>query len=513
MRHTLSVLSLAVLAALAQMPTSHYNDSIVIAPLYIEYTQVSEAKFASQAQELRRRLGQAQHVMLGFSTFLYFDYEGELTVDRPVDGPALQSTLHNADLIVERAARNNLITHVALVSGFFHGWNRLREIAIQQDVRNAQWFADGWIGPPADFTDAAFVPHSIWLTPSRYATALHSRMEETARAVGAQLATQMADSPETLVSVSGDGEVELSFERNLGEGAVGRKSSEVLYTDYSPFAVAEFRDSLRNPKYAGDRTPDTDDNKDGHTFNRDYGQHFTTWDLKYFNESGPISFASYMALPVKLPTSGRFFTGGGFDAPRTPLPNDPLWKAWLDFRKQMVRNYVRDFAEWITTSPSQAGFTIPANRYYSHQIPADYLFEEPDNIRLRTSASPTDTAFIAPFGGPGVTAYNIFDGKRHLRTATPLLLSELAKGGNWAVLEYNPSAPVRPGLSPSNDVDYYMEQLRLLYLFRPHLIVPFPWTELPEHSQASIQGRPFESALARFIAEVGTKPWHPPNRR
>jgi hypothetical protein len=176
----------------------------------------------------------------------------------------------------------------------------------------------------------------------------------------------------------------------------------------------------------------------------------------------------------------------------------------------MVSNYVRDFAQWVTTSPGRNGFTIPAERYYSHQIPADYLFDQSDNIRLHTSASPVETAFIAPFGGPGVTAYNIFDGKRHLRTATPLLLSQLARQSrNWAVLEYNPSAPVRTGLSPSDDLGYYAEQLRLLYRFRPHVLVPFPWTELPEHSQVAIQGKPFERALAGFIKEIGKTPWEP----
>jgi len=293
---------------------------------------------------------------------------------------------------------------------------------------------------------------------------------------------------------------------------VGGKTYEKLYTDYSPFAVAEFRDSLRNPKYSGDRTPGTDDNGDGHTFNGDYRRHFATWDLKYFNESGPVPFATYIDLPNKLPASGRFFKRDGFDAPRVPDAADPLWKAWLTFRKQMVGNYVRDFARWATTAPGENGFTIPTQRYYSHQIPADYLFEQSDNIRLLTSASPAETASIAPFGGPGVTAYNIFDGNRHLRTATPQLLSQLSQqSANWAVLEYNPSVSVRAGVPQSNDLDYYVEQLNLLYGYRPHVIVPFAWTELPEQSQYTIQGRPFERALARFIKETGDHEWTPAN--
>src|SRR5439155_773786 len=80
-------------------------------------------------------------------------------------------------------------------------------------------------------------------------------------------------------------------------------------------------------------------------------------------------------------------------------------------------------------------FMIPSTRFYSHQIPAEFLFEQPRNIRLGTSASPLETAFIDPLGSAGVTAYNLFDGKRHLRTATPDLFSKIvARSRNWGVL-------------------------------------------------------------------------------
>jgi hypothetical protein len=496
--------------AAAQIPKASYNDSLVVAPLYVEYTKVSDGKFAAEVQELQSNLGQAPHVLLGFSTFLSLEYTAEPNMQRPIDQSMLAPTLHEIDLMVHRAAANGIVVHAALASGFFHGWNLLRESAIQKDVRNAQWFADGWIGPPADLANPEVVPRSVWVTPSRYARELRNRMEESVRIVAHHLAGAMTASPDTLVSISGDGEVELSWERNLGEGAIGHKTTDVLYTDYSPFAIAEFRDSLRYPKYAGDRTPGTDDDHDGHTFNGDYRQRFATWDLKYFNDSGPISFAAYVALPNKLPVSGPFFRSDGFDAPRTANNEDQLWKVWLAFRSQIVSNYVRDFAQWVTTSPGPTGFTIPADRYYSHQIPADYLFEQANDFRLRTSASPVETGFIAPFGGSGVTAYNIFDGKRHLRTATPLLFSQLARrSSNWAVLEYNPSMPSQAGSAPSGDLKYYKDQLRLLYAFRPHVVVPFPWTGLPELSKTAIKGRPFARALASFIKEIGNTPWAP----
>src|SRR5207245_2195103 len=98
----------------------------------------------------------------------------------------------------------------------------------------------------------------------------------------------------TLVAVNGDGEVELSLDR-----ADSADPAKTVYADYSPFAVAEFRDWIRAggfyaagqsfagqtyenaARYAGDSSPNADTNGDGHTFNGDFGTSFTTWDLKY----------------------------------------------------------------------------------------------------------------------------------------------------------------------------------------------------------------------------------------
>jgi hypothetical protein len=502
-------LTAVLMTASAQSGKPSYSDSVVLAPLYIEYATVSDKKFADEAAELRRRIGDSPHVMVGFAAFLNLDYDGTPELNSPIRAVMLASTLREADLIVDRARANHLVTHIGLISGFFHGWNRLREAAIRDDVRNAQWFADGAIGQVAALTSSNEISRSIWITPSTYAKALRARMEETVRIVSKHLAERMAASPDTLVSLSGDGEVELTWERNLGPQAItSGKISNAIYTDYSPFAVAEFRDSLR-AAYKGDRTPNTDDDHDGHTFNRDFGQSFTTWRLKYFDESGPIPLASYIALPRKLPDSGVYYVAGGFDAPRMARTGNRYWEAWMQFRRRMIAGYVRDFARWVTTSAAPgSGFTIPSNRFYSHQIPAEFLFEQPDNIRLYTSASPLESAFIDPFGSIGVTAYNMFDGKRHIRTATPELFSHIvARSPNWGVLEYNPSMPSQPAMPPGSDEGYYLEQLRMLYSFRPHVIVPFPWTELPEHKSGAIQDRPFERALAEFVKEIGTVPW------
>src|SRR5262245_56789311 len=176
----LSGLFSAVIAS-AQPLQKSYEDSLVLAPLYVEYTAVSAAKFASEANELRRRIGEAPHVMLGFAGFVWMDFDGEPHLNRPIDASMLASTLRQADLIVDRARENGLITHIGVASGLFHGWNRLREIAIREDVRNAQWFADGWIASPAALENPDVIPRTVWITPSRYAQPLRNRLEESFR--------------------------------------------------------------------------------------------------------------------------------------------------------------------------------------------------------------------------------------------------------------------------------------------------------------------------------------------
>src|SRR5947207_530646 len=108
MRAQLICLSVTVLltGAAAQSPKPSYNDSLVLAPLYIEYATVSDQKFAAEAMELRRRIGQVPHVLLGFAAFLNLDYDGEPELDRPIDEAMLASKFCEADLIVQRARAN-----------------------------------------------------------------------------------------------------------------------------------------------------------------------------------------------------------------------------------------------------------------------------------------------------------------------------------------------------------------------------------------------------------------------
>jgi hypothetical protein len=274
--------------------------------------------------------------------------------------------------------------------------------------------------------------------------------------------------------------------------------------------VEEFRDFLRNGRYDDDLSPATDDDGNGHTLNSDFGQSFTTWKLRYFDNSGPISYRQYLDLPERLPSSGPYATPGGFDAPRNEKPGDVFWDAWIDFRKRVIGNWVRDFATWVTTSPNpDTGFTIPPSRFYTHQIPGDFIFGKSDDRRLMTSASYIETAVVHPIGSTGVTAFNGFDGRNHVKTATANLFSALfMTSDDWGVLEYNPSVPYNNSIAPSDDERYYATELRVLWNFRPHIIVPILWSDLPDHKSLNIKGTAFERALRDFVRAVGKTPWY-----
>jgi hypothetical protein len=497
-----------------------YDDSLFLAPHYVEFVSDSDEQFSHQASELKRRLGSAPYVLVGFAASLPIQIPAS-DLSKQLTEKEMASTLETVDRIVERANRSHLTVHITLTSGFFHGMNELRPAAIQQDVRNAQWYADGWIGEPSSMvhssndsagTATMSVPPTVWITPSRYAKPLRTRMEEAIRLVGSRLAARMAEHPETLLTISGDGEVELNYERSISGGEHVVAGNQPIIADYSPFMVEEFRDWIVHTGYEGDESPDTDDNRDGRTFNRDFKTSFKTWRLRYFDSSGPIPFSTYIKMPAKLPSNGPFFIETGFDAPRVPQPKDAFWELWMKFREQTVANYERDFATWITSSPSPGGnFRVPASHFYSHQIPADFLFEQKDGLRLKTSASPVHTAFISPIGSSGVTMFNTYDGHVHKRTGTSALFEQLSRSAaNWGVLEYNPSMPVGPADNkPSTDISYYLGELRALYAWRPHVVVPFAWTDIPAQKTLDIQNSTFEAALKRFIADVGNTPWTP----
>ena len=187
-------LVIAALVLLSALAFAQARDPLFVAPVYIEYSTAPAEEFATEVKALRDRIGTGKSAVVGFSTYLDIRFQRP-RLNEPIDRSVMQPTLENIDLIMDRARAHDLPIHISIASGFFHGWTQLRETAIRDDVRNAQWFSDGWIAAPDEIGRRREVPRTAWLTPSRYAQPLRKRMEESVRMVGESLAAAMQRYP------------------------------------------------------------------------------------------------------------------------------------------------------------------------------------------------------------------------------------------------------------------------------------------------------------------------------
>src|SRR5215467_5163325 len=249
MRFGTLALAIIVLVSLAFARTP---EPLFIAPLFIEYSASSSQDFAKEVKLLKERIGSpGPGVLVGFSTFLGLQFR-QPELNQPIVESVIQPTLDELQLLMDRARSNHIPLHISVGSNLFHGSNSLREAVIHSDVRNAQWFADGWIAIPEEVEQSGRVPPSAWVTTSRYALPLRHRIEESARIVGKHLAAAMHEYPDVRMSETRVLEIDLSYERNLENGEQTRGSGKIFYADYSPFMIAEFRDWLRDTRYKGD---------------------------------------------------------------------------------------------------------------------------------------------------------------------------------------------------------------------------------------------------------------------
>jgi hypothetical protein len=169
----------------------------------------------------------------------------------------------------------------------------------------------------------------------------------------------------------------------------------------------------------------------------------------------------------------------------------------------MVHNFVRDMAIWAC----EAG--IPAAKWYSHQIPGDYLFGTSPtttnyNPRYWTSGSPLWSADTRPYGSPGATIYDVkvlpeYNPTEFFRTTKYGLDAISQMGDNWAALEYDAEAyPVGMGVAQSPPEDI-LEQFLRLYSYAPHVVNFWRWWDGGEHR---IKGMNKEPALRDFVEVV-----------
>ena len=506
----LTLLAAVVFLAPAQGQAPKPQSKILyVLPYNRHFSGASAVQLAADVADLRQRLGEGPYVRVGFNMYILVSMaRWDVNVnDRAAIRTALAPVVQQIDNVVARARANNVPIGLSVLTPTRSTYDPLQRDAEREDRRNTQWYANGDIAPG-------------WVTPSRYARKLRSRLEAYVREVGSVLANRMARYPSTLVAASGDGEVELSLDR--GEP---RPASAIEVTDYSPFAIAEFRDWLRNDglyatgqpfagqgyanaaRYRGDASPAVDTNGDGRTLNGDFGTTFNTWILRHFewslSDAVEVDPQGIPALTYDRPGFNALpgTDAGRFDAPRVRQPGQPWWDVWERFRQEMIWHYNVDFARWITTTAdTETGQTVPTDRWFSHQVPADYLFgfsPENPNTRLLTSASPHWTADVSPYGGFGITSFTVnLGGGSFARTLATVVPHIAARNVRWAILEWNPSLP------PSNSLTPYEEEMVLVERYRPTVVVPWEWTD-PYYQ---VRNSPFEIALRDLIARIKDRP-------
>lgn len=504
----LAALCAALLVVLgnAQAPKT---PALYLLPLWTEFPSASEASLTQQVAELRRRLGpETPRVRLGFTSYVFISMDDW---NVPVNDPAavqkaLAKNIADIDLAIDRARRHGIPLCLSFITAVRERYDPLQRAAEEADRRNMQWYADNSLA-------------NGWLTHSRYARRQRVVLEAYFRALGRVVANRMAKYPDTLVAASGDGEVELAYGKSpIVDPAYTEETMQLA--DYSPFAVAEFRDWLRgdglyaprapfdgeaydrSARYRGDRTPGEDTNRDGHTLNGDFHTAFTTWTLRYFD--WPLSDDAGRD-PHAIPASQSAAAGWtptpegqarGFDPPRQWREGEPWWEVWHRFRQTMIQRSNRDVVRWVTTSADpETGKTVPASRWYTDQIPADYLYgASPDapNLRFITSASAWWTADVAPLARLGITSFNSNVNGAVFRTLAAVAPHIGARDVDWGILEWNAASP------SLEDPEVYREEMRLVRLYRPSLLVPVYWQN--DHERLEDTG--FEVALKELVADM-----------
>jgi hypothetical protein len=515
-------------AAFAQptLPAPSY-DNTLYAYVYGEGI-ANPSTFESQAGLLRARVHAGPYVKVGLAEYLALDMPW-------ASGAAGELTTPSVALlqqIAEGARRNGLLFHLSAMGGMSRFvW--IYADAKREDRRNAQWFASGAIVAPAFVGTTEQQRAAAYVTPSRYARKLRRHLEAKVRAFAARFLALRAAYPDVIATASGDAEAELNGE---GETAALGFDAQPI-TDYGPFAILEFRDwLLHTGLYAPGAAFDGDgyDLQSGETFaqgngalsaanltafNRQIGTSFGAWDLKYYNWSlaDPVDGdpralgAARTEQPgwSAVPTSGADLIPAGFDAPRSRAQYGAhFWTLWLAFRSHMLANYARDFATWMTTTAGPDGMPLDPDRWYSHQIPADYLngtrpgSATPER-RLMTSASPFWTSIVGDdVGSPGLTVLDRLQnggGVAVYRRTSQYLFDAIKTLGlpNWGIPEYAPSWHI--DVVPESNPATILAQYERAIAAGMHMFAFTPWP----HFAATTANA---TALAAFVERVKYRP-------
>lgn len=389
------------------------------------------------------------------------------------------------------------------------------------DLRNYQWRLNGtsWAGQVLGSGGSQQFPARDWkvVTPSRYATAMHTAFMTQVRNQATEIAGMMATFPNIIVAVNGAIEEEL---------ATAGESDDNYLGDYSPFAIAEFRDWLRHTggydgqkgPWAGQGAPASlvgqqpiagamrspfyddptpaDSNGTGISFNATFGTQFASWKLKYWDlDDHPDAITDTNFSPA--PQAGDGLTDGGFDAPRARDPNNVFWNAWsydvgdhggvqppgapdqpaFGFRQVLVKHFLADFFATVVASG------IPQDIVYAHQIPGEMVGAG----RGRSGADPVWTGRIDASGTLGNTRFGPYDTK---------LADSYSK--NWGIFEWHPA----PGADPQS-ADLYAATTKALDGFfagNGYCFFPGWWHEALDTGTFPLNDSKFADAMHDWLA-------------
>ncbi len=509
------ILGVGILMA-QELPRPSYQNAVIIS---IEHAVEDSA----EVDYIKSHFPFGLYAWLSFSrTALVPVLDWHASLDDASNG--IQSFKDTVTTMIQKAREKNVRLHLVLCSGLARALSTYRE-AKEEDIRNCQWYNDNKLASDTQILDSNYMDRYVFGTLSRYARKMRANLEAKAKASLAFLKQMMDLYPETLLAVSAWGEAELNFGR-----IDHSKSIQDWFGDYSPFAVLEFRDWVCHTGlyddmtglYKGQGYSGGGAKYQGAAglaqFNADFGTNFTTWDLKYFNwslsddyDTNPedylnpdphrIPLASYIHGGM-MPTSGPDYIPGGFDPPRVMQPGNKFWDLWNLFRETMVANFVKDLAKWASEA------SLASDRWFSHQIPGDYLFgtnpETPNkNARYYTGASPLWTANVAPYGSAGATIYDIKFPDWFARTTEYGVPAISAMSANWAIMEYDAETyPVGFSVTQSS-VDFILQQYLRIYHYRVHLINFWRWWDT--NGEHRIKGMNKEEALQQFIQRVRDK--------
>ncbi len=376
------------------------------------------------------------------------------------------------------------------------------------DRRMRQWNQDGRTitGEERKLGNAADAD----LTPSGYAREAYDGMLEMAKR-NAEGYLRARERGERYFILAGPNEFEYLF-----------FDPEKFSADYSPFAVAEFRDWLTHrgefarggrfegqgraggAAFADDPSPAVARGGNA-SFNATFKTSFSTWKLAYWDLDEFPDALSMDAQGMPGPRE-RGCVAGGFDAPRKP--GAPLWERWQNrdpkdpgYRQWRIHQSLRAMFKVIRDAgvPREE---IWSRQRHMHPASADYWSGKPNAVLA-------DWVAITPDNMAGYNQYNLRPAERLEGMRGTAALARAA-GAQYGTLEWHPSL----GADFKATERQYLADLEGWYEAGARVIGCRQWLGMnggSAHGIAAgamrIRDTGFDTAIRKFLAGRPDRPW------